>query len=574
MHKRATPFFLLCVAILATSCSTLKSRRASHRPDINMAKGQETTDATATLIPDTLPEENAQQVADSKRIHEIENYSIDEVLKIEEPNTSALYDNSRYDFPITMNSRVEGWIDYFTGRGRPHMERYLGRSSRYIPLMKQILKREGLPEDLVYLALIESGFNLQAKSRAKAVGPWQFIKATGRRYGLRVDGWLDERQDPIRSTEAAASYLKDLYLMFESWYLAAAAYNAGEYKILRSISATKSNNFWTIAQTKHLRRETKDYVPKLIAASIIAKNPEKYGFEDIAYLDPLEYETVPVNFSVSLKKISELVDAPEDELHELNPHLRRAIVPPNMANYEIRVPVGSRALVERAVAAMKTGLTVVDNDKEYLVRRGDTLTSVANRYRLRKKDLAAANNLSLKEKLEPGSSLIIPSGAKAAVYEAPRVVSGGGTTHTVRSGESLWSIAEQYDVRVGDLFEWNDLENGKIFPGKKLVVHAKAQGPEAPAAGPALASVKRVPQSTAPVTSTISGPADPAGFVDHTVKNGETLWSIAEKYSVSVRQIYRWNALRRSRINPGDTLKIKAERGSRANTGRQRSRNA
>ena len=552
--------YLLVASVFLTSCSGLKSRRNSHRPDLAMAKNAPTFETTATGIPDTLPEEEARMAADSKRVHEIENYSIDEVLKIEEPNTSALYDNSRYDFPITMNSRVEGWIDYFTGRGRHHMERYLGRSSRYIPLMKQILKREGLPEDLVYLALIESGFNLRAKSRAKAVGPWQFIKGTGRRYGLRIDGWLDERQDPIRSTEAAASYLKDLYLMFESWYLAAAAYNAGEYKILRSIQATKSNNFWTIAQTRHLRRETKDYVPKLIAAAIIAKNPEKHGFEDIAYLDPLEYETVPVNFSVSLKKISELVDAPEDELHDLNPQLRRAIVPPNMAAYEIRVPVGSRALVERAVAAMKTNLSTA-TDKEYAVHRGDTLTMIARKLRVRKKDLAAANNLGLKEKLEPGSSLIIPNGAKTVALEETR----SGTTHTVRSGESLWSIAEQYDVTVGELFELNDLENARIFPGKKIVIPAKGvAGPSGPA--PTVATTKRTPQSV---------PAAEQGFVQHEVRNGETLWSIAEKYSVSVRQIYRWNSLSRSRINPGDTLKIKAERGSRANhPGRARSRNA
>jgi membrane-bound lytic murein transglycosylase D len=502
------------------------------------------------------------ELTESKRAHQIENYSIDEVLKVEEPNTSALYDNSRYDFPITMNSRVEGWIDYFTGRGRPHMERYLGRSSRYIPLMKQILKREGLPEDLVYLALIESGFNLRAKSRARAVGPWQFIRGTGKRYGLRIDGWLDERQDPVRSTEAAASYLKDLYLMFESWYLAAAAYNAGEYKIMRSISATKTNNFWNIAQTSHLRRETKDYVPKLIAASIIAKNPEKYGFEEIAYLDPLEYETVPVNFSVSLKKIAELVDAPVEELEDLNPQLRRGVVPPQMANYEIRVPVGSRALVERAVAAMKGNLSVAQLDREYEIRRGDTLTTVARRHRISKADLAAANGMGAtsREKLEPGSTLLIPKNAKqVAEVQTPK---GSSTEHIVQSGESLWSIAEQYNVTIGDLFEWNDLDNAKIFPGRKIAVHAK-NGAEA-----AVQKV-RTPQSV------VSGPADSGGFVDHRVQSGETVWSIAEKYSVSVRQIYRWNAMRRSRINPGDTLKIKAERGSRAKQiSKSRSRNA
>ena len=515
---------------------------------------------TATEIPDTLPAAEAQ-TADSRRMAEIENYSIGEVLRIEEPNTTSLYDNSRYDFPITMNSRVEGWIDYFTGRGRPHMERYLSRSSRYIPVMKQILKREGLPEDLVYLALIESGFNLRARSRAKAVGAWQFIKGTGRRYGLRIDGWIDERHDPIRSTEAAASYLRDLYLMFESWYLAAAAYNAGEYKILRSINATKSNNFWTIAQTSHLRRETKDYVPKLIAAAIIAKNPEKYGFEDITYLDPLEYETVSVGFSVSMNKVAQLVDAPEDELHDLNPHLLRGMVPPGASAFEIRVPTGSRTLVERAVATMRANLVPSQMDKEYSVRRGDTLASVARQHRIRKNDLAVANNLSVREKIQPGMTLIVPHGAaKVTVSEAPK---GGAMVHKVRSGESLWSIAEQYDVTVGDLFDWNELESGKIFPGRKLNIYAKNEAGPRPA---------RKTQSVA--TTTKPAAPDSSGFLDHKVLNGETLWSIASKYSVSVRQLYRWNSLRHSRIQPGDVLKVKAPRGSRANQANPESTNA
>ncbi|MEZ4751578.1 MAG: lytic transglycosylase domain-containing protein [Bdellovibrionota bacterium] len=215
MLHRAT--FTLIFALLATGgCAFIQ-------PDENILAPPDSRGAKISLPPGR------------SNVEKIESLTIDDVVKREEPSTAGLYDNSRYDFPITINSKVEGWMDYFTGRGRVHFERYLGRSSRYIPLMKHILRNAGLPEDLVYLAMIESGFNIRAQAMARAVGPWQFMPATGTRYGLRVDSWIDERQDPIRSTEAAARYLKDLYLMFESWYLAAAAYNAGENKLLRAV---------------------------------------------------------------------------------------------------------------------------------------------------------------------------------------------------------------------------------------------------------------------------------------------------------------------------------------------------
>lgn len=421
---------------------------------------------------------------DPKTAAEIENMTIGEVIRIEEPNTQNLYDNSRYDFPITMNSRVEGWIDYFTGRGRPHMERYLSRSSRYIPGMKKILKKSGMPEDLVYLALIESGFNLRAKSRARAVGPWQFIKATGQRYGLRVDGWVDERRDPIRSTEAAAKYLKDLYLMFESWYLAASAYNAGEYKILRGIEQLKTNNYWSICETNFLRRETKDYIPKLIAAAIIAKNPDRYGFDEVVYQEPLEFETITVDFPVQLKEIAKLVDAPEEEIEDLNPELRRAQVPPGIT-YEVRVPTGSRVLAERGVATLRPQYVETDLPTQYVVKRGDTLASVSKKYRVRAKDVAEMNNLNPKERLSPGVSLIIPKrgemqsekkATKRTVSATPpaSAVSGGFISHTVQRGESLWSIAEKYNVTVQELFRWNGLRRSRIQAGKRLKIKAPA----------------------------------------------------------------------------------------------------
>jgi membrane-bound lytic murein transglycosylase D len=482
--------FALALAVLAACATTPQKDASTDKSQAAQAAADKTSKTDTTTAAADKASAADEDDSDEVKAADIENQTIEDVIRIEDPNTQTLYDNSRYDFPITINSRVEGWIDYFTGKGREHMERYLSRSSRYIPIMKQLLKKSGLPEDLVYLALIESGFNLRANSRARAVGPWQFMKETGRRYGLRVDAWIDERRDPIRSTEAAANYLKDLYLMFESWYLAAAAYNAGEYKILRAIDQGKTNNFWHLCQTRLLRKETKDYIPKLIAAAIIAKNPAKYGFEDIAYLEPLEYDTVTVDFPMPLKEIAKLVDSAEDDLEELNPQLRRGMVPPGVESYEVRVPVGSRVLVERALSAIRTKLAQASLPVEHVVRHGETLASVARRYHMRTRELANANNLSPRERLKPGSTLLIPNRTQLAAdtgSDEPRLrraVSlkpneAGFIIHTVRRGESLWSISEKYDVTVQELFRWNDLHRSKLMPGKKLKIKATAPSDQA-----------------------------------------------------------------------------------------------
>ena len=186
--------------------------------------------------------------------------------------------NTDFDYPVSLNSRVEFWVTYFTGRGRPHFEKYLERSEFFIPYIRPILKQAGLPEDLVYLAMIESGFNNHAKSHAKAVGPWQFISATGKRYGLMVNWWVDERRDTRKSTLAAVEYLRELYSMFQSWELAAAAYNAGESKIARGIRRYGTRDFWALTRHRFLRQETRDYVPKIIAAAIVSKNRTQFGF--------------------------------------------------------------------------------------------------------------------------------------------------------------------------------------------------------------------------------------------------------------------------------------------------------
>ncbi|NBT59393.1 LysM peptidoglycan-binding domain-containing protein [bacterium] len=424
-----TYFPILVVVLFFTlSCSSLKSPSGNKSPS-----SVRSNDAIAQMLDRERDTENLNVPTgrSPSKAQEIENLKLAEVIRGEEPNTESLYDNSRYDFPILVNSRVEGWIDYFTGKGRGHMERYLERSSRYLPRMKEIFKKSGLPADLVYLALIESGFNLRAKSRAKAVGPWQFMKATGKRYGLKVDSWVDERRDPILSTEAAAAYLKDLYLMFESWYLAASAYNAGEYKILRAIEELKTNNYWRISETNHIRRETKDYIPKLIAAAIIAKNPHKHGFRELSYHEPLEFDTIETAQSISLRELARAIDCSEDEMLDLNPAFVKGNTPPNKETYILRVPIGSKVLAERKIAS---------------------------------------NSLS-----RVSSAPKISRSLSSSPSRIPADDGSGFVYHMVKKGESLWSISEQYNVTVQSIFRWNSLKKSRIFPGNKLKIQLSAK---------------------------------------------------------------------------------------------------
>ncbi len=514
-NHRVSLFAVIFSLLLLSACATA--------PKSSPAGNLATDEAPAPVAVASPGDEHESE--ESRLASRIENQSIDDIIKLEEPNTQTLYDNSRYDFPITVNSRVEGWIDYFTGRGREHMERYLARSARYIPRMKETLKKLGMPQDLVYLALIESGFNLKARSHARAVGPWQFIKPTGKRYGLRVDAWIDERRDPIRSTEAAAKYLRDLYLMFESWYLAASAYNAGEYKVLRAIETEKTNNFWRIAETRSLKRETKDYVPKLIAAAVIAKNPKRYGFDAVAYQEPLDFEEVTVDFPLHLREISKIIDVDMEDLEELNPHLVRNTIPPNMADFALRVPPGTRVLVERAVAQLKPTMQESVLPKQHVVKSGETLNSIARKYRNSSRSLANANNVVPKEKLTPGLELVIPGveerqesrrqtvsvssssrrGARTnAAVATPDET--GFVSHVVRRGESLWSISEKYDVTVQDIFRWNGLKKNRIFPGKRLKIKAanSAEGQSAHSKAARKAPAASLPKKAGMLRTSVS----------------------------------------------------------------------
>jgi membrane-bound lytic murein transglycosylase D len=311
-----------------------------------------------------------------------------------------------FDIPIVINGKVERFIQYFQTTIREKFVTWLGRSEKYIPFMKSVLKEHGLPEDLVYLALIESGFNPYAYSRAKAVGMWQFISLTGKRYGLRVDWWVDERRDPEKSTIAAAKYLKDLYDMFECWYLAAAGYNAGEYKIIKAMKRYRTEDFWKLTKYRYLKRETKDYVPLMIAAALVAKDPEKYGFTDIEYEDPLQYEKVNVPELTGLSLIAKACETSLDEIKDLNPELRREVTPPNESEYEIKIPFGKKDLFLKNFEMLQP--LEKFSFKTHLIKKGETLKGIARVYRVDLEPLLEINHLKKTSKISKGSILLIP----------------------------------------------------------------------------------------------------------------------------------------------------------------------
>jgi len=296
--------------------------------------------------------------------------------------------NGKFDIPITQNEAVDRWIDYFTGKGREHFERYLTRSGRFIPYMHSVLIKYNLPKDLVYLSMIESGFNTRAMSWAAAGGLWQFIRSTGALYGLSGDYYVDERADVEKATDAAARHLKDLYDEFGDWYLAFAAYNAGAGKIRNAVNRYGSN-FWEMAQGSYLRQETKDYVPKILAAAIISKSPAKYGFTHINYELPIDYERVKMKSATDLEVVAECAGVDPDLIRLLNPELLRDMTPPNVPNYSVKIPRGTRDRFDRKYASLSPSQRL--KTIEYTVERGDTPQEIAANYGISEKDLINEN---------------------------------------------------------------------------------------------------------------------------------------------------------------------------------------
>ncbi len=392
---------------------------------------------------------------------------------------------AKYDIPVELNDAVVAYIRFFQTDTRAHFARWLARSTRYIPMMRQVLEKHGLPLDLVYLSMIESGFSSYAYSFAKAAGVWQFVVGTSRRYGLLTDFWVDERRDPVKATEAAAKYLKDLRHRFHGdWYLAWAGYNAGEGKVDRAIRKEKTTDFWRMmGKGRTLRAETKHYVPKLIAAALIAKHPERFGFH-VDYEQPPEVDELFVPDATDLHVLAKTAGIDFEQFHDLNPELRRFCTPPG--GWTIRLPKGSR---ESFLAAYEK---LAPNDRlsftEHRVEKGEPIGKIARAYGVTEAAILRTNGMKNYKQIKPGKLLVIPMAgasrgllagsqledrrgraqrmqgrtvvAVAQAAPAPKRVAANGALYTVRPGDSLWTIAAKFSTTVDKLKRLNGL-NGR-----------------------------------------------------------------------------------------------------------------
>ncbi|MCB0378125.1 MAG: LysM peptidoglycan-binding domain-containing protein [Bdellovibrionales bacterium] len=384
------------------------------------------------------------------------------------------------NLPSELNERVTQWLEYFQGRGRPHMERYLSRSSRYLPKMKEIMNKHGLPEDLVYIALIESGFNSKALSRARAVGYWQFIGGTGRRYGLTQNYYVDERRDFIDSTEAAAKYLKALYNLFGSWYLAIASYNVGENRVKNLVMKYYTRNFWELAQKGRLPHETTNYVPKFLAARLIAKHPEKYGFDNVVYEPPLDFKEVALEKGIHLDKFAKHIGVSLPVLKGLNPAYKRGVIPKREGGAIVRVPTSIEdkdilVALQKSYSNAEMHVIAAGAGHNYRIQRGDTLSHIAQKFGTSIAALREANDLGRRSTLYPGKKLIIPTGRRVASSSKTKIVTKAGErTYKVRRGDNLYTIAKRFGVSIAQIKKRNKLGRKSLLSiGKVLVIPSR-----------------------------------------------------------------------------------------------------
>ena len=472
--------------------------------------------------------------------------------------------NTRSDLPLMMTDQVAGYIAYFSNRGRGVFERALARSGRYRDMMLPILKEEGVPQDLIYLAQAESGFHPLAVSRVGARGIWQFMASRARGYGLYHNMYVDDRQDPEKSTRAAARHLKDLYNQFGDWYLAMAAYNSGPGTVQAAVKRTGYADFWELYNRNVLPKETKNYVPIILAVTIMAKNPSQYGLDDVAMEHPADYDTVTINYPVDLRLVADCVGASTTELQDLNPSLLR-LSTPRTGSFQLHIPAGTKDQFETAIAAIPPADRLWWRYHE--VRPGDTLASLARAYHTTPKQIEEANHLDGPE-LQAEAKLVIPvapgkKNTDTATY-AKRI-----TRYKVRPGDTVESVADNFGISAQQLRRWNGLRGSSLHGRRVLALHLPiSPGTRDAELANSRTRTKRPKTETAdakpPATKSseverLNNEKTETAVVHHKVKSGETFYSIATAYRTTVAALRRDNR-NVAVLRPGMILTIQLAR--------------
>jgi len=456
---------------------------------------------------------------------------------------------TQHDLPLPINDLVLRYLDYFQKRGRKGLEIGMQRAGRYREMISRILAEEGLPQDLIYLCQAESAFKPLAYSRAKCKGLWQFGAGTGAMYGLRQNWWVDERSDPEKSTRAAARHLKDLYTQFGDWLLVMAAYNWGAGGVERAVAYTGYADYWELLKRNNLPAETKNYIPIILAMTIISKDSARYGFE-VTPDPPASMEKVPLTSALDLRLVAESLDLTLAEVQELNPHVKRLTTPNNDPDFNLYVPQGMADKLVQEIAAIPEDMRV--NWRKHRIEEGETLSQIAQRYRTTTSAIAQVNSLNEDARLQFGDKLIIPV-TPGQGGRSPGAASGSRIRYMVQRGDTVASIARDFDVTVAQIRKWNRLgSRTKLRPGRAVSILTDLPGASVAAAQPPKRSNSR---GTAAVSA-----SEPIRVV-HRVKKGDTLFTIAANYNTSINSIRDWNKLSQNEsIRIGERLTIYVNR--------------
>ncbi len=568
-------------------------RASSHyyfgQPDLAASTAEDLLQAVAALRT-TSPDPAACDRLDSLESRAqclLQRIADDEMERETRPYISSLLDSVALnnvveeEIEIEYNDKTNHWIDYFQGPGRKHFSRWLVRVGCFQDVIEPILIDVGIPRDLLYLAVIESGLNLSAKSYMKAIGPWQFMTGTGRLFGLRINWWVDERRDIVAATYAAANYLKYLFDLFDSWPLALAAYNSGEHRVARAITTQRTTDYWQL----RLPAQTMWFVPKFMAALAIGRNPEAYGFEKPP-IDPIEFDIIEVDRPIDLRKIADAAGCSLGDIKELNPHFKKWCTPPDMV-VEVKVPKGSGEQCRERVAELKRAK--VESFVQHQVKKGETLSSIAAQHEVTVKEIKNLNDISSSHTIHPGNILLIP--VKDAVrssrvasrpsYRNPEIprdavnlpllsATDGSKQirYIVKTGDTIVKIAGRFHASLAQVRTWNDLAYDDVIrPGDTLKI---LMAPPPGAARDDAASLQERSAAKAPSAGGVDAPPDgiamPAAAgsdrITHVVKKGETLSAIGRRYNVKLSQILDWNpGISRNRIRPGDKITIRTKTG-------------